>query len=219
MALLLDATGSSHGQSPSGSVVLLSSWLCWRPICTIGRMAIRYALRFAAPCLGAAALLSSCSSAPSAAQQTASPRSACSLLTVKEAGAAFSGPVQPPQRCSLLPGNQSDGIYLSGGSEPGVLEVTVAWGERQVTTFTVSHSGHAHFVAPAGGSVASPRYARVTVSGVPAYWQLSPSPISGGSSSALSIGALKNGYVVILSSTSLRRSQDVSVPTSIIHHL
>jgi hypothetical protein len=98
------------------------------------------------------------------------------------------------------------------------VQVDVAWGKRQFTTFTVSHSGHAQYVGQGGGAVAPPQYAKVTVSGVTAYWQVSPSPISG-NPSALSISALAKGYVVILTSTRPTQSQDESALASIINHL
>ena len=164
-------------------------------------------------------MLASCSSSsPSAAQQTASPRSACSLLTAREASTAFGGHVQLPNQCRTSPSNQSDALYLVGGPQPGALQVDVAWGKKQVTTFKVSHSGHAHYVEQGGGAVKPPQYANVTVSGVPAYWQVSPSPITG-NPSALSISALVKGYVVILTSTGLTQSQDESGLASIIKHL
>jgi hypothetical protein len=164
-------------------------------------------------------MLTSCSSStPSAAQQTASPRSACSLLTAGEASTAFGGHVQLPNQCRTLPSNQSDVLYVVGGPEPGSMQVDVAWGKKQVTTFTVSHSGHAHYVEQGGGAVTPPQYAKVTVSGLPAYWQVSPSPITG-NPSALSISALANGYVVILTSTGLSQSQDESALASTIKHL
>jgi len=85
-------------------------------------------------------MLTSCSSSsPSAAQQTASPRSACSLLTAGEANTAFGGHVLVPNQCATLPSNQSDVLYIVSGPEPGTVQVNVAWGKKQVTTFTVTH--------------------------------------------------------------------------------
>ena len=109
-------------------------------------------------------------------------------------------------------------LYIVGGPRPGTVQVNVAWSKKQVTTFTVSHSGHAINVAQGGGAVTPPQYANVTVAGVPAYWQVSPSPISG-NPSALSISALAKGYVVILTSTGLTQSQDESGLASIINKL
>ena len=161
-------------------------------------------------------MLTACSSStPSAEQQTASPRPACSLLTAGEASTAFGGPVQLPDQCRTLRSNQTDALYLVSGPEPGALQVDVAWGKKQVTTFRISHSGHARYVEQGGGAVAPPQYADVTVSGVPAYWQVSPSPITG-NPGALSISALTKGYVVILTSTGLTESQDESGLASII---
>jgi len=182
-------------------------------------MIIRHTLRVAGPTMGVVVMLTSCSSSsPPATQQTARPRSACSLLTGGEASTAFGGPVQRPQQCRALPSNQSDALYLVGGPVPGAVQVDVAWGNKQVTTFTVSHSGHAHYVDQGGGTVTPPQYADVTVSGVPAYWQVSPAPISG-SPSARSISVLAKGYVVILTSTGLTQSQDERGLASIINHL
>ena len=99
-----------------------------------------------------------------------------------------------------------------------MLRVDIAWGKRQVTTFTVAHSGHARNLTQGGGYVPPPQYANVTVSGVPAYWRVSPSPITG-NPSARSISALAKGYIVILTSGGLTQSQDESALASIISHL
>ena len=164
-------------------------------------------------------MLSSCSSStPSVAQQVASPCSACSPLTAKEANTAFGGHVTLPTQCASLPSNQSNVLYIVSGPKPGTVQVNVAWGKKQVTTLTVAHSGHARNVTQGGGYVPPPQYANVTVSGVPAYWQISPSPIAGDPTSH-SISALAKGYVVILTSRGLSQSQDESALASIINHL
>jgi hypothetical protein len=94
--------------------------------------------------------------------------------------------------------------------------VNVSWGTEAVTTFTVSHSGHAHDAA----GVTPPVYSRVTVSGISAYWQLGPPPITGASTvSTFKIGALKNGYVVTLTSMFLSQSQDEQALASILSRL
>jgi len=177
---------------------------------------MRRALCLLFPAFGMGIALSACSSS----QQATSPRSACSLLSTKEASAAFGGPVN---QCQGAPGDQSGGLYLSKGTEPGSLIVHVSWGEEAVTTFTVSHNGHAHY-AP---GVTPPVYSRLTVSGISAYWQLSPPPITvnnngnngGQAVSTLRISTLKNGYVVTLDSMSLNQSQDERALASIISHL
>jgi hypothetical protein len=164
---------------------------------------------------GSGAVLSACSSSATSTQQTNSPRSACSLLSAKEASTAFGEPVQPPNQCRVVPGEQSDGLYLPGGTKPGLLSVNVSWNRAAVHTFTVSHSGHAHYVA----GEAPPVYSRVTVSGIPAYWQPNV-PISGTYKAQTQIlGALKNGYVVTLISMSLSQSQDEQALASIISRL
>ena len=175
------------------------------------RVLTRRTLYLVSSILGLGAVLSACSSS---AQQTPSPQSACSLLTTQEASAAFAAPVQPSHECQGLPGNQSDALYTSGG-KPGVLIVHVNWGKVAVNTFTVSHSGHAQYVA----GDAPPAYSRMTVSGIPAYWQPTVS-ISGTYHAQTQIlSALKNGYVVTLISMSLSQSQDEHVLASIISHL
>ena len=183
------------------------------------RVLMRRTLCLLFPIFGMGLVLSACSSS----QQATSPRSACSLLSAKEASAAFGGPVQPPNQCQVEPGDQSSGLYGSGGTEPGILLVHVSWSKEAVTTFTVSHSGHAHYAA----GFTPPVYSRVTVAGISAYWQLSPSPItvkntgnnSGPAVSNLRIITLKNGYVVTLDSMSLSQSQDEQALASIISRL
>ena len=101
--------------------------------------------------------------------------------------------------------------------------VNVFWGTEAVTTFTVSHSSHARYAAGA----TPPAYSRVTVSGISAYWQLRPPPItvilrdnnSAPTGSVLKISTLKNGYVVTLTSVSLSQSQDEQALASIISRL
>ena len=103
---------------------------------------------------------------------------------------------------------------------PGAVVVNVSWNKGMVHTFTVAHSGNAHY--PAGGPP-PPTYAEVMISGVPAYWQVSPAPVTGqaGSESlhALSLSAMKSGYVVSLDSTNLIQTQDEEVMASILSHL
>ena len=114
-----------------------------------------------------------------------------------------------------MPGDQSGGLYLPGGTKPGLLSVSVSWSKAVVHTFTVLHGGHAHFVA----GQAPPVYSRATVSGTPAYWQPSV-PISGTYTAQTQIlSALKNGYVVTLISMSLSQSQDQKALASILSHL
>ena len=98
---------------------------------------------------------------------------------------------------------------------PGVLYVNVSWNKSAVHTFTVAHSGHAQYVA----GDAPPVYSRVTVSGIPGYWQPSV-PISGTYHAHTQIlSALKNGYVVTLISMSLGESQDEQTLASILGRL
>jgi hypothetical protein len=96
--------------------------------------------------------------------------------------------------------------------------IYISWGSEAVTAFTVSHSGHAHYPP----DVAPPVFSRVTVSGISAYWQLSPPSVTnnnGTPTAYMKISASKNGYVVTLNSLSLSQSQDESALASIIRHL
>jgi hypothetical protein len=181
------------------------------------RVLMRRTLCLLFPVLGFGFFLSACSSS----HQATSPRSACSLLSANEASAALGGPVQPPNQCQVGPGDQSSGLY-SGGKPGGPLLVHVSWGNEAVTTFTVSHSGHAHYAA----GITPPTYSRVTVAGISAYWQLSPPPITvinrgnrNPAASILRIITLKNGYVVTLDSIFLSQSQDEQALASIISRL
>jgi hypothetical protein len=132
-------------------------------------------------------------------------------LTAHEATNALGGPVQAPGECTASTGNQSVGLYrVSGG--PGPLLVHVSWDKRAVTTFTVAHSGHAKY--PDGA--APPQYGKVTVAGVPAYWQLSPAP---GPGNTQSLSSLKTGYVVTISSMGLSQSRVEQALAVILSHL
>jgi hypothetical protein len=98
------------------------------------------------------------------------------------------------------------------------LTINISWGTEAVNNFTVSHSGHAHY-AP---GVAPPVYDRVTVSGMSAYWQVSPPSVTnnnGTPTAYMKISALKSGYVVTLDSLSLSQSQVESALASIISRL
>jgi len=100
------------------------------------------------------------------------------------------------------------------------MQVNLSWGKRVATTFTVSHSGHAKW--PTG--VVAPQYARVVVNGVPAFWQLSPSPVIGDPNTqsvtnAQSVNSLKSGYVVTLLSMGLSHSQVEQALAVILSHL
>ena len=96
--------------------------------------------------------------------------------------------------------------------------MSLFWGTRTVTTFTVSHRGHARYVTQQGSPVAPPTFAKVTVAGVPAYWQVSPAPRTG-DPGAVRISALKGGYVVSIHSSGLNRLQDERVLTAILRSL
>jgi hypothetical protein len=167
--------------------------------------------------LGLAVALSACSSSATV-QQTSPARSACSLLSTQEASAALGTAVQPPSQCRISPGDQSQALYSGTelGTTPGVLNVNVSWNKAAVHTFTVTHSGHAHYI----GNLPPPVYSRVTVSGIAAYWRLNPPPISGLPNARVQmLETLKNGYVVTLISMNLSESQNERAMASIISHL
>jgi hypothetical protein len=175
------------------------------------RVIERRTLRLLFPVLGMGLVVSACGSS----QQATSPRSACSLLSAKEASTALGGPVQPPNQCQERPGDQSNGVY-SGGKPGGTMVANVSWGNEAVSTFTVSHSGDARSAA----GVTAPVYRRVTVSGISAYWQISPPAVPGASTvSTFKISALKNGYVVTLTSMFLSQSQDEQALAAILSRL
>jgi hypothetical protein len=132
-------------------------------------------------------------------------------LTVHQASNALGGSVQVPSECTTSTADQSDGLYrVSGGAGP--LIVHVSWDRQTVTTFELAHSGHANDL----DGTTPPRYSRVTVAGVPAYWQLSPAP---GPGNAQSLSSLKSGYVVTLSSMGLSRSRVELALAAILNHL
>ncbi len=166
-------------------------------------------------------LLSACASTPTSAthQAAASPRTVCSVVSDKQVSVATGTPVHGPNGCTVLPGNQSSALYLvQGGTGGAQLQVSLFWGARAVTTFTVSHSGHARYVTQQGSPVAPPEFAKVTVAGVPAYWQVSPAPQTG-DPGAMRIEALKGGYVVSIASSGLNRLQDERVLSAILGNL
>ncbi len=176
-------------------------------------MRTRRTLCLLSPILLLGIALFACSSS-AAIQQAPSPRSACSLLTTQEASAAFGAPAQPPSQCRVVPGDESEGLYLPGGRTRGLLSVNVSWNKEAVHTFRVSHSYHVHY----GGTAPPPVYSRVMVSGIPAYWQPSR-PTSGLGANVQILSTLKNGYVVTLISMSISESQDEQALASIVNRL
>lgn len=162
--------------------------------------------------LGIGVVLSACTSPKaSPVQQGGSTRSACSLLTVQEAAEALGGPVGAPVECATSADHQSGGLYHRS-DRPGTLLVQVSWDKRTVNTFTTAHSGHAQFL----GRAARSQYEKVMVAGLPAYWQLRPTP---GPKGFGSLSSLKSGYVIILISMDISQSQVENALAVILNHL
>ncbi|MGD0395056.1 MAG: hypothetical protein ABSC41_20735 [Acidimicrobiales bacterium] len=93
------------------------------------------------------------------------------------------------------------------------MAVGLSWNHKSVTEFTNIHSGHAHFVTLANGRrVPAPKYAKVQVSGISAYWFVfGPEPVGSGSELIIKpdlLSATKSGYVIDLLTTKLAESQD-----------
>ena len=172
----------------------------------------RRMVALACPLMGLGLAFSACGSlGPSSATQTVSPQSACSLLTAQEASTARGEAGQAPSQCATSPGDQSSGLYrLSAG--PGTMVVRVSWNKRTASSFTVAHSGTAKYL---NGAV-PPKYAEVSVGGVPAYWQLSPPAGPGG---ARNLESLKNGYVVTITSMGLGQAQVEQALADMLNHL
>jgi hypothetical protein len=167
--------------------------------------------------VGALVLLSGCGVA---SVQSTAPRRACSLMTMKEAAAVLNGPITTPQEGSLTITNQSSCLYLSKGS----LGVSVSWSKRAVTTFTVLHNGHAHWVpttSPTGWTTPPPRYTEVSVDGTHAYWLVNATAPPGSNlpTNTGNLTAMKHGYVVQLISTRLNDSQDEQALAVILNRL
>jgi hypothetical protein len=84
---------------------------------------------------GLGLVVAACSSSAISGMRTPTPPSvsACSLLSAKEASAAFGAPVQPSQ-CRVVAGNQIMALYAG---KPGVLIVSISWNKAAVHAFTV----------------------------------------------------------------------------------
>ena len=165
-------------------------------------MAHRRTKGFLVLIVGLSALLEACSNGPEANQEAppAPAVAACSLLSAHAASTALGESVQGPHECNALPGDQSSGLYFVAAPKPGTLSVNISWNTGSITTFTVSQSGHAKWESASP----PPTYERVTVAGVPAYWQLSP---TAGPGNAQRIESMKSGYVVGLTSMGLGQPQ------------
>jgi hypothetical protein len=91
----------------------------------------------------------------------------------------------------------------------------LSWNPKSVTNFTNLHHGHPHFVSgtlPAGetATIPAPNFTRVSVGGISASWlPPQPAPMGSGRTAHLDqLFAMKNGYVIDLTSMSLTEVQD-----------
>ena len=152
--------------------------------------------------LGAVALLSACGTSTvrttTPTKASTASHSACALMTVREAEAIFRGPVLPLTFCNQIPGDKSEGLYLSSGSQHSQILLVVSWSRTDVSTF-----------AAQGRTTASSASDRTIVSGLPAYWTSRPSATGGGPTSpqVLALTSSKHGYVVSLETEDLTRPQ------------
>jgi hypothetical protein len=99
-----------------------------------------------------------------------------------------------------------------------MLLVNVSWNKRAASTFTVSHSVHARYVLPGGGTATPLTYSKVTVSGVTTYYRQLTSA-SGTDFNARSVSAKKGAYVVELTSMGFSQYQDEQALAAILNHL
>ena len=157
----------------------------------------------------------------SSTAQAVSSQSAC-LLRGKELTAIFGGPALPPLADRLVQGKQSGCHYHQEPPGLGSLMEHVSWNKTTVTSFKLLHSGRLTEVhLPDGGTTPLPHYTDVSVAGTSAYW-LPQAPDPSGSNvttSTSELSALKNGHVVILTSTNLSESQDEQAMAVILHRL
>jgi len=153
------------------------------------------------------AAFSACSnSAQSAGDPTPSPRNVCSVVNFQQVKTALGEPTTGGIGCKIAPGSQSSALYIvqipGEQSGPTTVETHLYWGYRATHTFTVIHSGHAKWTTSQGAPIPPPKYDAVTVAGVPAYWNLNEAAVSE-SPSLQSIEAMKNGFLVTVSSNAL----------------
>ena len=164
------------------------------------------------------AVAAGCGSAPAASVPPVV--HACSLVSVREAGAVFAvAPGQPPTGTSAL---ESTCTYT--GTVQGVsLTTDVTWDPRRLTNFQHAASPLAVSLpgrTPTGATIPALHWVHLTVGGEPALW-VSPVPSTGpGSPAGVSelLGS-KDGYVVMTQSTGLDERQATRVLGIMLHRL
>jgi hypothetical protein len=151
-------------------------------------------------------LLADCGTSTVAAT---APKSACSLMTVNEAAAIF--PIGTHQLDSRPPGGSQSYCSYPGHLAGVMLLSNLSWSTKEIATFSRLHSKAVHVARgtlPTGATVA-PQFAKLIIDGTPVYWLArTPFPIGGTSTYPSQMSALKDGYLVFLTSTGLTQEQN-----------
>ena len=167
----------------------------------------RRSVRVVLVSLASIALLTECGTSPVA---TTTSKSACTLMTEKEAAAIFPiGTHELDNRSSA--GSQSYCSY-PGDLADVMLQSNLSWSRKEIANFSRLHGKGVHVAPgtlPSGNPVPAPQFTKLTIDGTSAYWQAHTSfPISGTGTYPSQMSALKDGYLVILTSTGLTQAQN-----------
>ncbi len=164
------------------------------------------------------ALLTDCGSSPVAAT---APKSACSLMTADEAAAIF--PVGTHQLDNRVPGGSQSYCSYPGHTAGVILLSNLSWSTKEIATFSRLHSNAVNLVPgtlPTGATVPAPQFTKLMISGTSAYWLArTPFPIGGTSTYPSQMSALKDGYLVFLTSTGLTQEQNEQSMKTMLNRL
>jgi hypothetical protein len=168
--------------------------------------------------LASVALLMACGTSPVA---VTAPKSACSLMTANEAAAIF--PIGTHQLGNPAPGGSQSYCYYGSPLARVMLQSNLSWSTKEIAGFSRVRDKAPHVAsgAPlAAGVITAADFTKLVINGTDAYWLAHTSfPIGGTSTYPSQMSALKNGYLVILTSTGLTQSQDEQAMRTILDRL
>lgn len=157
--------------------------------------------------LASMALLAECSSSP---VTVTAPKSACSLMTADEAAAIF--PIGTHRLDTRVPGGSQSYCSYPGHMAGVMLLSNLSWSAKEIATFSRLHGSAAlgaPGTLPTGAAVPAPQFTKLTIDGTPVYWLARTRfPIGGTTTYPSQMSALKDGYLVFITSTGLTQKQN-----------
>ena len=162
------------------------------------------------------ALLTECGTSPVA---VTAPKSACSLMTANEAAAIFPIGTHVLGNPPPAGGSQSYCYYGSPGASV-MLQSDLSWSTKEIAGFSRIHAHVASGTPLPAGAITAADFTKLVINGTDAYWLAHTAfPIGGTSTYPAQMSALKEGYLVILTSTGLTQTQNEQAMRTILHRL